>query len=157
MNLYLVQHGKARPKEEDPARPLSDRGTRELLKIMTFLDNTSNIAIETIFHSGIERAEQTATLLAASIKPANGIEKTEGLDPMDDPGIWAGKLAGIQHDVMLVGHLPHMARLASLLLTGDADLQPLHIHNAGIACLRRDPANHWGVDWVVIPELFCKQ
>ncbi len=157
MNLYLVQHAKARPKEEDPSRPLSDRGRSELLKVMSFLDTSRKINVETIFHSGKERAEQTATLLAAAIQPTIGVEKSEGLSPMDDPAIWAEKLKSINSEVMLVGHLPHMGRLASLLLCGDAELQPVHIHNAGIICLRRNPDNHWAVDWIIIPELLCGQ
>ena len=30
MDLYLMQHGEARPELEDPARPLSERGRQEV-------------------------------------------------------------------------------------------------------------------------------
>ena len=30
MKLYLMQHGEAQPEEQDPARPLTDRGRAEV-------------------------------------------------------------------------------------------------------------------------------
>jgi phosphohistidine phosphatase len=59
----------------------------------------------------------------------------------------------MHEDVMLVGHMPHMSRLASLLLTGDPSPGPVHFRNAGIVCLVRDPGGHWGIEWVITPYL----
>jgi phosphohistidine phosphatase len=39
MKLYLVQHGKAKSKEEDPDRPLSMDGLEETKKVASFLHN----------------------------------------------------------------------------------------------------------------------
>jgi phosphohistidine phosphatase len=153
MNLYLVQHALAKSKDDDPNKPLSDRGKRDLLKVMAFLDSHRVVEVETIYHSGKLRAEQTAMILAESIKPNRGIEEVEWLAPMDDPAIWAGKLAGMHEDVMLVGHLPYMSKLASLLLTGDQNKTPVLIRNAGIVCLNRDPGGHWAADWIIVPEI----
>ena len=30
MDVYLIQHAESKPKEEDPARPLTDRGRGEV-------------------------------------------------------------------------------------------------------------------------------
>lgn len=153
MFLYLVQHGIAEDKTINPDRPLSNEGKNELLRMMKFLENHQIVQVDSIFHSGKLRAEQTAMLLADAIKPSDGVEEEGGLKPMDDPGIWAGRLKEMHQDIMLVGHLPHMPRLASLLLTGDAEVEPVYFRNGGIVCLNRHPDNRWTVDWIITPGL----
>ena len=34
MRLYLVQHGEAKPEEEDPERPLTDRGASDVRRCL---------------------------------------------------------------------------------------------------------------------------
>lgn len=153
MNLYLVQHGKAKAKEEDSRRPLSEQGRRELLRIADFVKAHPAVTVETIYHSGKLRAEQTAEILAETIKPAGGVICSPGMAPLDDPGIWAERIAETYQDIMLAGHLPHLSRLASLLLTGDPAREPIHFRNSGIVCLNRDPDRLWTVEWVIIPDL----
>jgi phosphohistidine phosphatase SixA len=33
MKLYLIQHGEAKPEVEDPERPLTARGEKEVAKV----------------------------------------------------------------------------------------------------------------------------
>jgi phosphohistidine phosphatase SixA len=33
MDFYLVRHGEAKPASEDPARPLTDRGRKEVERV----------------------------------------------------------------------------------------------------------------------------
>jgi phosphohistidine phosphatase len=153
MFLYLVQHGIAEDKSVNPERPLSDEGKSELLRMMKFLEIHPIVQADNVFHSGKLRARQTALLLADAIKPSGGVEEEEGLAPMDDPAIWAGRLRDMYQDIMLVGHLPHLPRLASLLLTGDTEVEPVYFRNGGIICLNRHPDNRWTVDWIITPEL----
>ena len=40
MHLYLVQHGLAQPKDENPERPLSDRGRTDVGRMASFLART---------------------------------------------------------------------------------------------------------------------
>jgi phosphohistidine phosphatase len=54
---------------------------------------------------------------------------------------------------MLVGHLPHLSRLASLLLTGSADNAVINFKNSGFGCLERDEDNHWGITWILPPGI----
>jgi len=84
MLLYLVQHGEAKREEEDPARPLTDKGKSEVEKIASFIAKTG-IHIERILHSGKLRALQTAEILASHLKPPRGIEQADALDPLADP------------------------------------------------------------------------
>lgn len=50
---------------------------------------------------------------------------------------------------MLVGHLPHLAKLAGLLLVGDADRPVVAFENGGLVSLQRD-ATAWSL-FVVLP------
>jgi phosphohistidine phosphatase len=153
MHLYLVQHGEAWSKEHDSERSLSEGGTEAVNDVNNFLEENCRIEVDTIHHSGKMRALETADILAKSVAAANGMKESEGLAPMDDPSIWANKLKGMHQNVMLVGHLSHLSKLAGLLLTGDAANEPVLFHNGGIVCLFRDADNRWMIDWVVIPEI----
>jgi phosphohistidine phosphatase len=54
--------------------------------------------------------------------------------------------------LMLVGHLPHMARLASLLLTGNPNREVVRFRNATVVCLERVEAD-WVLLWAFGPDL----
>jgi phosphohistidine phosphatase len=54
--------------------------------------------------------------------------------------------------LMLVGHLPHMARLASLLLTGNPNREVVRFRNATIVCLER-VEDGWVLLWALGPDL----
>lgn len=152
MFLYLVQHGEAKKKEEDPARPLSETGLKNIGKTSSYLSGL-NVKIDEIFHSGKLRANQTAEVLAEALKPEKGLSKTDGIAPMDDPAIWAERLKGINNNIILVGHLPHLSKLASLLLCGDADKTIVEFKMAGVVCLRKCDAEEWSLHWMLIPEI----
>jgi phosphohistidine phosphatase len=154
MILYLVQHAEAKRKEEDPARDLTEKGRRDVQKEAGYLGKL-NLPLSRIFHSGKTRALSTANILAASLNPAEGIVETIGLAPLDSPEDWAGRLETMDEDIMLVGHLPHLGKLAARLLCGHEEKSPLNFKMAGVACLRRDEARQWAVDWMLIPELIA--
>ena len=59
MRLYIVQHAAAKPKEEDPDRPLSAQGRVDIDRMATFLAG-NDVAVGSIRHSGKTRAAQTA-------------------------------------------------------------------------------------------------
>ena len=158
MRLYLMQHGKARPKEEDPDRSLSDEGRAEVGRVAGFLAKTDVVRSLPILHSGKTRARQTAEGLARAVEGAR-VEEVEGLAPLDDPAVWAGRLDGPAdgpaEGVVLVGHLPHLARLTSLLLTGDPDRETVRFSNAGVVCLERGANGGWVLLWSVVPALLA--
>ena len=41
MKLYLVQHGEAKSKAEDPRRPLTERGKEEVARVAAFAAGAS--------------------------------------------------------------------------------------------------------------------
>lgn len=152
MLLYLIQHAEAKREEEDPSRGLTDKGFQDIKNIASYAEKL-NINIKQVFHSGKKRALQTAEVLAVHLKPAKAISETDGLAPMDDPQIWAERISKMEEDTMLVGHLPHLARLASLLLCGDKNRSVVDFKMGGIVCLKRDEDGKWSVEWMIIPEV----
>jgi len=153
MNLYLVQHAEATPESEDPERRLSEPGWAGIRKMARFAADRLEIRVPRILHSGKARARETAEVLAEALRPQLGVEAADGLDPLADPRVWAGRAADSRENAMLVGHLPHLSKLASLLLCGDEDKPVVAFQMGGIAYLRRDEAGRWSIGWLVVPGI----
>jgi phosphohistidine phosphatase len=118
MQFYLVRHGDAVSAVEDPRRPLSAAGRADIERLARWaLEREVRVAV--IYHSGILRAAETAAILAARLGPPAGVKEHSGLLPEDDPAIAKAELESTEEPIMLVGHLPHMNRLAGLLFAGD--------------------------------------
>ena len=151
MELYLVQHGEAKSKAEDPQRPLTERGREKVQRVAAFAAK-AGLEVSQIRHSGKRRAEETASILAEYLSPAKGVLVISGLAPMDDVRPIAQALQEETAPLMLVGHLPFMDRLAGLLVTGDPDRSVVRFRMGGIVCLE-GAGDDWAVKWVVTPEL----
>ncbi len=152
MRAYLVQHGKAKSAEEDPNRSLTDEGRAEVTAVAEFLSSL-RITVALVEHSGKIRAEETAHIFATTMRTASGPCHTRGLDPSDDPTEMAHFLKIYTDDVLIVGHLPNLEWLTSLLLNGVPDRRPVRFTNAGVVCLEKDSKGTWSLIWAVIPEL----
>lgn len=152
MKLYLVQHGEACAKEVDPDRPLTDRGREDIERLTGFLGR-AGIQVGQVIDSGKLRAAQTADLLAQTMAPLVELETHDQLQPNDDPAAidWAQAIGG--RDALVVGHLPFMARLVSLLVAGDPDRPVVAYQPGSIVCLERDADGRWQIDWMIRPEL----
>lgn len=154
MKVYLVQHAKALSKDEDPDRPLSSDGRGELDRIAAHLRSPLGLEVGRIWNSGKTRAAQTAERLAEVLEPPLGVRSAEGLSPLDNPETWAERLQEMSHDVMLVGHLPHLDRLSSLLLAGDPEAGLIRFRNAGVVCLGYQQ-QAWALEWILTPQLLA--
>jgi phosphohistidine phosphatase len=152
MYLYLVQHGEAKSKEEDPARSLSEKGMEDVRKIADRVRQL-NVEVGRIMHSGKMRALQTAQEMGNHIKVAGGILEADGLAPMDDPALWSARLADTTENTMLVGHLPHLGRLSALLLCSDTEKEVVSFAVGSVVCLKRSDSGQWVVDWILKPEM----
>lgn len=153
MRLYLVQHGEAKPKSEDPERPLTEQGRQDVERVAAFAQH-AGVEVFQIRHSGKRRAEETATILAKYLTPAGGVSPSPGLAPRDDAGLVAELLNRETKPLMFVGHRPFMDHLAGLLITGELDHAIVSFQKGGIVCLERDPKTwKWAVCWVVTPDL----
>jgi phosphohistidine phosphatase len=153
MEVYLIQHAESKPKDEDPERPLTDEGLKNIKRVASYSRSSLSINVRQILHSGKLRAKQTAEILAGYLNPPEGIIATDELDPMADPAIWAKRIAEIKDNIMLVGHLPHLGRLASLLLCGNEDLNVVAFQNACIVKLVSDDKSNWKLRWLIAPSI----
>jgi phosphohistidine phosphatase len=151
MKVYLVQHGEAESKSVDPARSLTARGREDVERMAAFAARLG-VEVHQIRHSGKTRAEQTAESLGRALDPPGGVVAVSGLDPKDDVRPVAEALERGAHPVMLVGHLPFLARLAGRLVVGDEERSPVEFHNAGIVCLSYEEGR-WRVAWAATPEM----
>ena len=153
MYLYLIQHGEAKSSEEDPERPLTDAGAANAKKTAAFFKKLKK-KIDAIWHSDEKRAMQTAEILAHVLGAKDCLEKlADGMAPKDDIAAIKKKIEKSDRDsIALVGHLPHLSRLASDLLTGNQYREVVHFKNAGIVCLSNEN-EYWQLEWIVIPDI----
>ena len=154
MRLYLVQHAKAASKQVDPQRPLTEEGYRDIQKVAAFI-RPLNLCVDYLWHSGKKRAVQTAEVLAEAVKVKEGIIAHEGLGPNDNVTALKNELVSTEQDVMIVGHLPFLGKLASLLLSGCESANTVAFKQGGIVCVSRSEANQWQIDWMVTPEILA--
>jgi phosphohistidine phosphatase len=153
MKLYLIQHGEAKAEIEDPERSLTAQGEQEVARIAKAA-NKMGIRPARIFHSGKKRAKQTAEIIGAGLKvPAQAMEAVQGLNPNDDAYPWVEKILQEQKEIMLVGHLPFLERLTSLLLCGDENARAVLFRYGCIVCLEQKEDNRWAVAWSLRPEM----
>jgi phosphohistidine phosphatase len=148
--LYLVRHGDAVTAEENSLRPLSEKGRRDVRKVAEFAAGRE-AEVTLIFHSGKLRAEQTAKIISERLNPDRTVIVTDGLSPMDDPHDWHQRISAMRDDTMLVGHLPHIGSLLSLLLKHDMGENVFEFQAGGVACVRRSKDGKWSLEWVVNP------
>ncbi len=151
MKLYLVRHGEAKSDREDPARPLSDRGRKDVERVARAVGRLG-IEVGAIHHSGKLRARQTAEILAGALAPAQGVKEMAGLSPEDDPSVTRHEIENAKAAMMLVGHLPHLSLLASELLVGDRSKELIAFPTACVIALERQRED-WRLLWTIAPQL----
>jgi len=153
MKLYLIQHGEAKSEAEDPERSLTARGEEEVKRILK-AGKALNIRPSMIYHSGKLRAKQTAEIIAGGLNiPDNSVQAVEGLNPLDDAHSWAERISKETQDLMIVGHLPFLGKLTSLLLCGDESARLVLFRYGAIVCLDQKEDRGWAVRWILTPEM----
>ena len=162
MRVYLVQHAEAVPADENPDRPLSEKGRNDARRVASFL--ARSVRVGRVIHSPKTRARDTAVLLAQALGPGGVVEEAaSGLAPDDSVEVAADLIAGWSDDTMVVGHLPFMGRLAAYLVAGSEDADVVAFQPGTVACLERaggedaedgeDGEGDWAVAWMVRPGL----
>lgn len=152
MRVYLVRHGEALPKDVDPGRGLSDDGRRGAEKVAAFLERQA-IEVEAVWESGKKRATQTAEIMASAVRSKEGVLCQPGMAPNDPLVPIVEKLASLEGDYMLVGHLPFLSILASQLILGRAEPDVVNFRAVALVCLDRGPSGRWAMSWMFTPEL----
>jgi phosphohistidine phosphatase len=153
MQIYLVQHGESKSEEIDPERKLTESGSRDVQKIADSLRTGDALEVNEIWHSGKARAQQTAELLAPGTSAGTkALMHHGGLAPKDAVEPIKQELEQANRNVMIVGHLPFLGRLAALLLTGNADHDVVAFQFGCVVCLKREDAAKWMLKWMIVPK-----
>jgi phosphohistidine phosphatase len=158
MRVYLVRHGKA---SKDPVyatdadRPLTDRGRADVEAIAQFMAG-AGIVVHQIRHSGLVRAEQTATILGSHLNPPGGVIAVRGLHYADPVNGLARELHYETQPVMLVGHNPFMEYLVAAMLGVNVGRTPVWFATSTTACLDY-VGGEWTLKWVLHRELFAPE
>ena len=152
MKLYLVQHGQAMAKDQDPERPLTEQGRQNIELLARFLQQ-AEIRVERVIHSGKLRARQTAEGLAAVVAPGIEPEVSGLLGPNDNPKAFDWQSESWDRDTLVVGHLPFMAKLVAHLVAADEQLPLVAFRPGSLVCLERNDG-YWQIAWMLRPELF---
>lgn len=142
--IYLVHHADAVGPEVEPQRPLSiaGRSHAEQLAVAAAARGVKPVAI---WHSGKLRAKQTAEPFLRLCNPLAEFSAIRGLQPTDPPGSIKDLVTGEQREVMLVGHMPNLPRVLTLLVRGDeSSLLSFPLHGA-IAL--ESVGEHWVERW----------
>ncbi len=165
MRLVLFRHGPAGDRDpvrwpDDRLRPLTDKGaarTRQVALALAGLERD----LGHVFSSSLERAEQTAALLAEAAE----LETPTALDALEPGGSWRDAIAAIAErleqglldesdTVALVGHEPELGKLAGVLLFGAP--QSLPLKKAGACAIDFDGAPEPGAGqlrWFLGPRV----
>ena len=122
--LFLVHHADAVGPDVDPQRPLSTAGRMHADQLAGRAKDRG-IKPAVVWHSGKLRARQTAEAFWRACNPLAELAAIRGLQPGDPPEWIRDLITGDHRDLMLVGHMPSLPRIVSLL-TGTAQEFPLH-------------------------------
>ena len=150
--LYLVQHGEAMAKDQNPDRPLTERGEKDIRNLGEFLDRPA-VPVETVFHSGKLRARQTADILSEHLTPGLAPEEMAGLGATDPVAPAIDRIREQDRSILLVSHLPLVGGIAGELVAGAEDRPPVAFTPGTAVALEHNGEEGWQVAWMVRPEL----
>ncbi|NIR48800.1 phosphohistidine phosphatase SixA [candidate division KSB1 bacterium] len=149
--IYLVQHGIAKSKDEAPERPLTDQGKKDVEKVAAWAAQ-AKLEVREIRHSGKTRAQETAEMFGSQLKPENGVVAVSGMGATDDVNAFAESVIPEKQTLMFVGHLPFLDRFASRLVLNDPERSLVQFRNGGIVGIVESEGK-WLVNLLVTPEV----
>jgi len=146
MRLYLVQHGEAVAKELDPDRPLSEQGREDIIRLAKWLEQRG-VEVGEIRHSGKTRARQTAELLTPLLQTDGQICQQDGLAPNDPPKVLLRSIETRKADLLVVSHLPFVARAVAAAVTREPDRPMVHFPSATTIASGESPCSSRPGSW----------
>jgi phosphohistidine phosphatase len=154
VKLYLVRHGEVSNREVFSNRPLSQKGKADVFKIGKFLKGADvKVKIDVLWHSRKVRAVQTAQILAKIIKiDQEKVVEKEELSPTAPANNLLKQIIKGNTNLMIVGHLPFLQKISSLLLVNSEYEELIKFPSGGVVCFKRE-GDKWYLLWEVIPEL----
>jgi len=155
MEIYLVRHGAAYTKEEDPKRHLNSNGLNQCHLTGRALRRL-DVKLDLIVSSPKDRARQTAEIIAEEVNYSNKeIKITETLQPTTNPKdtiSFLNDLIDIKR-VLLAGHLPLLGNLVSEILNKSSGIS-LQFETSTVCFIKSEhPISHTGdFRWFLAPE-----
>jgi len=81
------------------------------------------------------------------------VVQREGLGPKDQVTTTKQALERTGGDVMIVGHLPFLSKLAALLVTGSEVNEIVEFQFGSVVCIERRDEGKWKIGWMITPAL----
>ena len=119
MEIYLMQHGPALPKDQDPEQGLGPEG-KDRIRASGKALKKMGVTFDAILASPKKRSKETAAIVADELGfPVDRILETPKVKAMAPPEETVQELSqlGEAQRVLIAGHLPSVAEVSSLLLT----------------------------------------
>jgi len=162
VQLYIVRHGIAQPRGAagvscDAERALTPKGRRRTRLAAEGL-TALGCRPERIGTSPLRRCEETAVIIADVVCPEAPVEVCEFLAPgavVEDVLDWMGRF--VHDSMMIVGHMPDVAEIASGLLSAGTGLDMV-FKKAGACSIWFDgeAARQVGrLEWLLQPRHLC--
>jgi phosphohistidine phosphatase len=159
MMLYLMRHGDARDGFDDARRALSKDGVREAELAGEFLKR-SGARVGAIYHSTLLRSGQTAEIVARALGLTENLHERCDLLPGDSVLLFADGLEKLEigeAGAIVVGHLPFVEDLASLLLSGSESGVSIRFTTGSLIGLERFGfTNEWVLRFHITSKLISQ-
>lgn len=155
MRLYLVRHGQALDENKDKSRHLNAKGKLDAQKTAEFLKR-ANITLDAIFTSKKTRAIQTAEIFRSQLMNSGKVQQIDGISPNDSAIAFLENTEFEHNNIMLVGHLPFLSHLTSLLLTQEANIIKIAYLTSSVVCLEQKGRDGWQLAFSINPDLILK-
>ena len=159
MDLYLIRHGIAAPREtwigrRDADRPLIPKGVSRVECIARGLQSLG-VRFDRIVTSPYVRARQTADILS-DVQACGRPEVDESLAFGDCAALIESLGIDGERCVALVGHEPDLSDLISVLVTGEHGSR-FRMKKGGVARLSIDGPRYGrcaSLEWLMAPKAF---
>jgi phosphohistidine phosphatase len=146
--IVFVHHADAVDPTVDAQRPLSESGRAQAASVAHSL-LAHGVKPVCVWHSGKQRARQTAESIWKVCNPLAELSAIRGLLP-DDPPHWIrDRLSGESRQVVVVGHFPHLPRVVQALKR-DAGASTIDFPVHGAIALE-EVEDGWVERWRVTP------
>jgi phosphohistidine phosphatase len=139
-----MRHGEAARSESDQPTSLTPQGRSDVGRMAHHLADR-RITADILWHSPKTRAIQTGEILLKSLAtPRTIVQEKEDLSPNGDfQNIFRELIAQKANHLFIIGHLPSLGDLASLILEGVEHSSPLIFAPAGMTVLERNGQWKW--------------
>jgi phosphohistidine phosphatase len=161
MNLYFMRHGIAADRTDadatskDQERMLTPKGIKRMQKAAKGIV-TLSLSFDRILTSPMERARQTAKIVAQSLQLEDRVEEIPQLNPDQSVQDLLSALLpySSEKQILLVGHEPLLSRTISFLLAGKSGAE-IRLKKGGLCCLEVDalpPKDSTVLEWALTPK-----